>query len=703
MKTKLFTLLALTLLSTLNPQLSTCFAQGTAFTYQGRLTDNGSPAEGIFNLRFTIYDSATNGSAVSGVLTNAATGVSNGLFNVTLDFGAGVFTGADRWLDIGVRTNGSAGDYQTLSPRQPLTPTPYALYAVLAGTVPPGAIDHSRLATNSVTTLHLQPGAVTADRIAAGQVVKTLNGLTDNVLLAAGANLTLRTNGNALEMSATPPCFASVKDFGAVGDGATNDTAALQAALNSGAASICFPKGRYLTDALTVPGTVRRIFGDGELVQRTVFASVYPLFGGGLLNIVGVTNLTIEGPQFTGLPNFIDASGNSALFVLSCEQMIVRNCRFTGWRTHAVYAQNSSDVLVAENLVYGVAGGLRFTGVRRGVIAQNIVRDTQLAPTNFTVAIGLDSTDGHSYGICRDIVIANNHVKTYVNAQAILIHAGQRIAVVGNVLEDVLIGISTSPFHTNDTLRDVTIAANVYHGTSTPGSALDNGNYGIAAGGGADFRPEHIVITGNVINNANAVVRHSAQGGIGIGYADDVLIADNLIRHSVGAGIVQFYANTSVVIRNNSISDIVALSEAGGTRAGIYLVGEGTKTGRISGNRIDGVAWGIRADVPAPGVRIGENDYFNYQDKIVNSTNLSFERGRVTIAGTNVAATVIFGAPEPDTDYYVAATVTVTSGTPAVGATRAYLTDKTTNSFTLNLEAAPGDGSSVTVDWHLRR
>ncbi|PYM09728.1 MAG: hypothetical protein DME18_17535, partial [Verrucomicrobia bacterium] len=84
-----------------------CRGQGTAFTYQGRLSDNGAPAGGIYDLRFTIYDALANGNAVSGIITNAATSVSNGLFTVVLDFGAGVFAGADRWLEIGVRTNSS--------------------------------------------------------------------------------------------------------------------------------------------------------------------------------------------------------------------------------------------------------------------------------------------------------------------------------------------------------------------------------------------------------------------------------------------------------------------------------------------------------------------------------------------------------------------------------------------------------------------
>ncbi len=107
---------------------------GTAFTYHGRLIEGANPATGIYDFRFAICDSATNGSTVAGPLTNSAVGVTNGLFMTTLDFGAGVFTGDARWLEIAVRTNGSAGNFTTLSPRQSLTPTPYALYATNAGT-----------------------------------------------------------------------------------------------------------------------------------------------------------------------------------------------------------------------------------------------------------------------------------------------------------------------------------------------------------------------------------------------------------------------------------------------------------------------------------------------------------------------------------------------------------------------------------------
>ena len=104
-------------------------AQTSAFTYQGQLTESGSPANGIYDLRFSIYDLDTGGTEVAGPLTNSTVAVSNGVFTVSLDFGASVFDGSDRWLEIGVVTNGG-GAFAMLSPRQPITATPYAVRAL---------------------------------------------------------------------------------------------------------------------------------------------------------------------------------------------------------------------------------------------------------------------------------------------------------------------------------------------------------------------------------------------------------------------------------------------------------------------------------------------------------------------------------------------------------------------------------------------
>jgi hypothetical protein len=121
------TLTVLALISTLTPRLSAS-PPGSAFTYQGSLADGHTPATGCFDFSFAVYDAITNGNLVSRGVTNAATPVTNGLFTTLLDFGAGTFTGGNRWLQIGVRPT-SNDTFAVLSPRQPLTAVPYALYA----------------------------------------------------------------------------------------------------------------------------------------------------------------------------------------------------------------------------------------------------------------------------------------------------------------------------------------------------------------------------------------------------------------------------------------------------------------------------------------------------------------------------------------------------------------------------------------------
>ena len=111
-------------------------AQTTAFTYQGQLNSSNAPATGSYDFRFQIYNA--NNSVVAAPLTNAPVGVTNGLFTVTLDFGAN-FDGSTRSLEIGVRSfiasnniNINTNAYTVLSPRQTLTSVPYAIQAINA-------------------------------------------------------------------------------------------------------------------------------------------------------------------------------------------------------------------------------------------------------------------------------------------------------------------------------------------------------------------------------------------------------------------------------------------------------------------------------------------------------------------------------------------------------------------------------------------
>lgn len=106
-------------------------AVGTAFTYQGRLSDAGAPANGPFDLQLVLYDAPVGGSQAGPVLTRDDVAVASGLFTVTLDFGA-VFGGSKRFLEVGVRAGASSGAYTILSPRQELAPAPNAVFSSTA-------------------------------------------------------------------------------------------------------------------------------------------------------------------------------------------------------------------------------------------------------------------------------------------------------------------------------------------------------------------------------------------------------------------------------------------------------------------------------------------------------------------------------------------------------------------------------------------
>lgn len=61
---------------------------------------------------------------------------------------------------------------------------------------------------------------------------------------------------------------ADVKDFGAAGDGQTDDTTAIQTAINSGAKEICFPAGEYLHGDLALDTPYQSLIGFGARLRR---------------------------------------------------------------------------------------------------------------------------------------------------------------------------------------------------------------------------------------------------------------------------------------------------------------------------------------------------------------------------------------------------------------------------------------------------
>jgi hypothetical protein len=191
----------------------TAFAQGTAFTYQGRLQNNGAPANGNYDLRFSLYNTNTAGVALAGPVTDSDTAVTNGLFTVTIDFGT-AFDGNNYWLDISVSPAGS-NTFTELTPRQPILPTPYAMMANTASNLL-GSLPASQL-TGTVPITQLSSTILTNNESGV-----TLNGSFSG----AGSGLTALNPANL---------SAGTAAINITGNAATASTAALASGVSSGA------------------------------------------------------------------------------------------------------------------------------------------------------------------------------------------------------------------------------------------------------------------------------------------------------------------------------------------------------------------------------------------------------------------------------------------------------------------------------------
>jgi hypothetical protein len=399
----------LALLSTLNSQLSTLLAQGTAFTYQGLLQANGSAANGNYDLTFAIFDHESGVAQVGATVTNSPTAVSNGLFTVTLDFGPGTFTGPRRWLEIGSRPTGSGTDFVILATRQELTPAPYAIYAASAGAatgVAASAVSAPQLNTAGGPS----PGQVLSYNgsnlvwIAAGG-----GGASSNAWLLGGNGGTtgwdfLGTTDNAplsLRVNGAPglrlvPTVDSPQVIG--GAGVNLVTAGMQGATIGGGGSIATYGSPYPNQIFANYGTIGG--GLGNTIGTNAYESTIAggnqntigvgasrsSIGGGILNVVSNTAATVAGGQNNSANGPYATVGGGAYNVAIDNQATVSG----GYQCSA----NGAGATVGGG-AYNVATG-DYATVGGGY--QNTANNT-----NATVGGGILNNDGAAAGLSSTI------------------------------------------------------------------------------------------------------------------------------------------------------------------------------------------------------------------------------------------------------------------------------------------------------------
>ena len=241
--------------------LATAHAQGTAFTYQGRLRDQAGPVSGTYDFQLTVYDAASGGQGLGVFPLTATAVVSNGFFALTVDPGPGVFTGEARWLELGVRTNGP-GEFTNPAQRQPFTATPYAIAArQLTGPVAP-----ENIAAGTITSTMLATGSVASDQLADGAVsqAKLDPALAESLSTSPWARANVLSATNTLDFQSR------------TGSPTADQVAALIAATNAN--DLCFG-----SDLTATNGTTR--------LHTLYFDGTYSAFSGNVFNF-SRTNVT---------------------------------------------------------------------------------------------------------------------------------------------------------------------------------------------------------------------------------------------------------------------------------------------------------------------------------------------------------------------------------------------------------------------------
>lgn len=444
--------------------------------------------------------------------------------------------------------------------------------------------------SNTVTfTAGLHVGAevkfTTAVQITTGAMDASAVGYTANFTGASG-----QTVQTKLEQ------YVSVKDFGAVGDGVTDDTVAIQAAAtNSGA--IYFPEGSYLINAaISVPSNTY-LYAENATVTQSTAAGTHAF------TIAG-DNVTIDGLTIVG-PN---SGGGSAVFALNRNNPVVKNCKVQNWlygiqlrgcknwvvQDNRIWGGTYDSVAASDIFIYGASGTTSNRGIVTGnfclsntdvgisvdtnsgdketVISNNVVYPLQsdgvtpLADANnrrrYGIAVGYNGTVASRAVISGNVVRDVPYSGIYMNAAAI--PAGD-VSITGNNVSRCGFGTLypadsslragiwcnggadtiTGNVVTDCSFAGIKVAPDyVYSSTNQPRAVISSNNVSRTAGPGIWLtnRPHGYLVTGNRIVNST---------GAGIQYESTT--ADGGNCHFVGNHIDTNTTNQGGIIAANSL------------------------------------------------------------------------------------------------------------------------------------------------------
>ena len=411
--------------------------------------------------------------------------------------------------------------------------------------------------------------------------------------------------------------FISVKDFGAVGNGLTNDQPAIQAAINYagsiGGGTVYMPAGLYRIDS-SISWSYNGVYlrGDGEGAT-----ALKATFNGNIITIQGVdTNTNVSGAVSTAhnggvsrmrIVSSIDRTTGSAIYTAQCYNILLEQLRFDGYPL-ALNSASQPDAGGNLNIAITIYGGR--------LQNNTCVRDFEINGCNIGIYIGSINL------IVKNVHLSNGEINNCLKT-GVLVNSCTGLDVLN---------VGVTGCYTNgwaligpgpNGIRYVSFV-----------NARANSNHE----GGFKFLPDNgyisnITMTGCVANNngngtiPNSTTTYQPTVGFGIliqqqatGYVENIVIDSTTIANN-GFNGIQIYSGIHVTVTNCLIENNSSYTPKVGQGYGIFvadLVNYFIITGNQIGSTGKANSLGQIADSQGYGIFIGaDTDNFTVCNNVL--------------------------------------------------------------------------------------